>query len=371
MPDTPAPTTSPGRPRPRLAYLDNLKVVLVAGVIVGHALITYGDIGSWIYREPSSSAAFNAVAVVLVSSGALFAMGLFFLIAGVLTPRALARKGTGGFLRDRALRLGAPFAAYLLVMPMLAWAADGGQSLDAYLTAQLTLLDPGPLWFVGVLLLFSAGYATWRAVSPPSAAASPMPRWTLPAVALAIAAGSMVVRLWFAMDSFQVFAAHVWQWPQCLALFVLGILAGERGWLSPVGPRQRRLGAAAAAGALAVLLVAIAGADGPDAFAGGMRWQAALAATCEGAMAVGLSVWLLGLFQQRFDRTGPLRRALARAAFGAYVLQAPVLVGIALLARPLPSPPEVKLLVVAPAAVAVSFALAWLLTRVPGLRRIL
>lgn len=356
--------------RPRLAYLDNLKVVLVAAVIVGHALITYGDIGSWIYREPSANAVFNAVAVVIVSSGALFAMGLFFLIAGVLTPRALARKGTRAFLLDRALRLGVPFAAYLLVMPMLTWAAEGDQSLDGYLSAQLRVLDPGPLWFVGVLLLFSAGYAGWRAVSPASATTTPMPSWTLPVVAVAIAVGSMVVRLWFEIDSFQVFAAHVWQWPQCLALFVLGVLAGERGWLSPVTPRQRRIGGAAAAAALVVLLVAIAGAASPDDFAGGTGWQAALAAGCEGAMAVGVSVWLLGLFQQRFDRTGPLRAALARAAFGAYVIQAPVLVGISLLAGPLPVPPEVKVLVVAPLAVAAAFTLAWLLTRVPGVRRV-
>lgn len=354
-----------------MAYLDNLKVVLVAGVIVGHALITYGDIGSWIYREPSSNAVFNAVAVVLVSSGALFAMGLFFLIAGLLTPRALQRKGTAAFLRDRALRLGVPFLAYLFVMPLLAWAGEGRElAVDAYLTAQLARLDPGPLWFVGVLLLFSAGYAGWRAMSPSRAATGRMPAWTLPALAVAIALGTVVIRLRFPIDSFQVFAAHIWQWPQCLALFVLGVIAAERGWLSPVTSRQRRLGAAAAAVALGVVLVAIGTSDGPEPFAGGLSWQAALAAGCEGVLAVGVSVWLLGLFQQRFDRTGPLRAALGRAAFGAYLLQAPVLVTASLLAQSLPLSPEVKVLVVAPVAVAGSFALAWLLTRVPGVRRV-
>jgi glucan biosynthesis protein C len=82
-------------------------------------------------------------------------------------------------------------------------------------------------------------------------------------------------------------------------------------------------------------------------------------------------MWLLGLFQRRFDHAGALAGALGRSAFGAYVLQAPVLLICALLAHSLPIPPEAKFLVVAPAAIAGSFALAWLLTRLPGVRRVI
>ena len=62
---------------------------------------------------------------------------------------------------------------------------------------------------------------------------------------------------------------------------------------------------------------------------------------------------------------------MGRAAFGAYVVQAPVAVAIARLAHPLPIVPELKFLFVAPAAVAGSFGLAWLLTRVPGIKKVL
>ena len=88
-----------------------------------------------------------------------------------------------------------------------------------------------------------------------------------------------------------------------------------------------------------------------------MTWPAAAVAVGEGMTAVGSSVWLLGLFQRRFDHTGKLARALGRAAFGAYVLQAPVAVAIARLAHPLAIAPELKFLVVAPATVAASFGL--------------
>jgi hypothetical protein len=47
-------------------------------------------------------------------AGALIA--LLFLVAGLLTPPSVQRKGPGGFARDRLLRLGVPFAVYVLIL---------------------------------------------------------------------------------------------------------------------------------------------------------------------------------------------------------------------------------------------------------------
>ena len=47
------------------------------------------------------------------------------------------------------------------------------------------------------------------------------------------------------------------------------------------------------------------------------------------------------------------------------------MVTIALLASNLPLTPETKFVLVAPTAIAASFALAWLLTRLPGARQLL
>jgi fucose 4-O-acetylase-like acetyltransferase len=347
-------------------------VVLVTCVILGHAFITYGDIGEWVYREPATSEAFNLLAAIVVSLGSLFAMGMFFLIAGLLTPGPLRRKGPGRFLQDRLIRLGVPFVAYLLLIyPLAEWAGEREEPLGSKLAGGLTDPDPGPLWFVGVLLLFSAAYVAWRALRPAPTGARPMPGWLLVGLGVAIAAGTVVVRLWFPIDSIQPFTAHVWQWPQCIGLFVLGLMAAENGWLAPVERRTQRVGGWIALLGAVALLAAMATGSSLEAFSGGLTWQAILTAACEGAIAVGLSMWLLGLFQRRFDHAGPLATALGRAAFGAYVLQAPVLLICALLAHPLPIPPEAKFLIVAPAGIAASFGLAWLLTRLPGVRRIL
>jgi hypothetical protein len=366
-------TTAAG-PASRRAYLDNLKTVLVTGVIMGHVLITYGDIGSWAYREPSGNKAFLILAALFVVLGSMFAMGLFFLIAGLFTPRALARKGPAGFLKDRLSRLGPPFLAFLLVVfPIVRWVGDGsGKSLRWFFRAQLRELDPGPLWFVLALLLFSTGYVAWRAFRPVPPSPRPWRPGFFVGLAAGIAAATFVVRLKFPIDSHQIFVLHVWQWPQCIGLFGLGIACAENGWLDPVPDRLRRgAGLTAAAGAAVILAAVLASRNSLDPFGGGFTWQAALVALSEGAISVGSSVWLLGHFQRRRDQAGPLARAMGRAAFGAYVLQAPVAVTIARLAHSLPMAPELKFLFVAPAAVAGSFGLARLFARVPWINRIL
>ena len=361
-------------PTPRRVYLDTLKAVLVTGVIVGHVFITYADIGSWAYREPSSNKAFLIPATLFVVLGSLFAMGLFFFIAGLLTPRALARKGPAGFMKDRLARLGLPFLAFLLVVfPVVRWMGDRrGRSLAWFFHDQLKELDPGPLWFVLALLIFSAAYVAWRTFRPARPIPHPFRSSLLVGLGAGIAAVTFVVRLRLPVESHQIFVLHVWQWPQCIGLFGLGIACAENGWLDPVQARLRvRAGLAALGGAAAMVTAIAFNLGSPDPFGGGMSWQAALVALCEGIIAAGSSVWLLGLFQRRFDHAGPLARATGRAAFGAYVLQAPVAVAIARLAGPLPIAPELKFLFVAPAAVACSFGLARMLARVPGVKRIL
>lgn len=169
------------------------------------------------------------------------------------------------------------------------------------------------------------------------------------------------------MDSHQIMNLHVFQWPQHLALFGFGVVCGERGWLSPVPDRLRRGCGWATIVSVAALLVimALGGAfaeDGsPEAFSGGLHWESLATAAIEGALAVSASVWLLGWFGRRWTHQGSLARQMARAAYGAFILQTPVLV---LLALALSAPPELKSLILAPAAVAGSFGLAWLAVEV-------
>lgn len=84
-------------------------------------------------------------------------------------------------------------------------------------------------------------------------------------------------------------------------------------------------------------------------------------------------MWLLGEAQRRLDR--PLRwigPAVQRSAYGAFLVQGLVLIGLAVALRPAALPAEVKGLAVAAGGIAGSFGLAMLvLRRVPGAARVL
>lgn len=364
----------------RLVYLDNLKWVLIAGVIVSHAATAYGAIGGWLYVEPTLSPLTKAVFSVLTEVGDLFALGAFMLVAGLLTPRALGRKGLGRFVRDRLLRLGVPFVATVVVVtPSLVWlivAVTGYPlTLDAYVRYQLRWLDPGPMWFVGVLLLFTLCYVVWRQVRPGSQSeGEPLRMRHVLVAATWIAALSFLVRLVFPVGSIQPLQAQIWHWPQLAVLFGVGVLAGERGWLvARPTALIRRVCWVAAPAALAVLFITVAATrtdlSSPSRlalYAGGWHWQSVITSGVEGVVAVAASLALIDLFRQVGNWHGRLAGALGRDSYSAYFLQLPVLVALELALRVFgwPGqgfgwPGEIKVALSAPAGIAICFALAW------------
>lgn len=95
-------------------------------------------------------------------------------------------------------------------------------------------------------------------------------------------------------------------------------------------------------------------------------------AAIEGPLAVSMAVWLLATTQRHLDRPpGRRGRALARSSYGAFILQGPVLIALALALRPVSLPADAEAFVVAGAVVAGSFGLAWVLISRAPLRSIL
>jgi peptidoglycan/LPS O-acetylase OafA/YrhL len=232
-------------------------------------------------------------------------------------------------------------------------------------------LDSGPLWFVQVLLYVSLGYALWdwlRRGRPGRAVA--VNGWHLVGVAAVIASASFLVRLEFPARSQQILDLHLWQWPQCLGLFALGVEAGRRGWFAriPADLRRRCAWIGLATALLVAVLIGSAGELEP--FEGGTGWQAIAAPVTEGVICVCAAIALTDLFRDRTDH-GRLSAELGRAAYAAFILQAPVLVGLALALQDSSLPPLARFAVVAPLGIVLSFALGIVLTRLPGMRRIL
>jgi hypothetical protein len=367
----------------RRPAFDNLRVLLVAAVIVVHAVMGYAAFfDGWPYHAVQEVALPDAAVIVVFALFApvgIFLMALLFLLAGLQTPGSLDRKGPARFARDRLLRLGIPFAVYALVIwPGLTYALDrpfGRTSLGYGEWFVHDLPDNGPLWFVGVLLLFSLLYAGWRTVR----ARSPRPRLGTPllvALAAGVALASFVVRMALPYAGPTPLDLNEWQWPECAALFAVGLLGARQGWLRAVPEPVRRTAArgtaVAGVGVAAFLLVALSLGVPQDHFLGGPHWAAFVVACLEGLLTVFGSIWLLALAQRRWDTWSRHGRALARSAYAAFLLQAPVLIGLALAVRPVPVGALVKAPVVALGGLALSFWLGRLLvSRVRTVGRVL
>lgn len=376
----------------RLQYLDNLKVILIAAIIAIHGVLGYvGYDQYWSYADVQETVlqpVIELVLMVFVGPFALFMIALLFLMAGLLTPPSLHRKGTKRFMRDRLLRLGVPFFAFTFFLwPLLMYAlyhplgAAPGSYWDEFLSDE-GYIDTGPFWFVGVLLIFSLAYAAVshiRQRSAPHLAKPPRSRrpelGQLLLLAAGVAVASFLVRLAYPFGTETVTDLNPWEWPACLALFGLGIAASGGGWLTEIPESLRRscrnltlLAVIAAAG---LLFAAYRGAVLQD-MLGGWNLPAFAFAGVESILSIFGSVWILGAAQQKLR--GFIRRGAAfrRSSYAAFLVQGPVLIGIALVLRPLEVAAEVKAVMVAAGGVAGSFALAWLLiSRVPALARIL
>jgi glucan biosynthesis protein C len=231
--------------RSRYGYADNLKVVLVVGVIVAHATIAWTGVGTWVFDEPHVREPLLTLAILLEVIGALFGMALFFFIAGVFTPRSLARKGLGRFLADRVVRPGVPMVFFMLALSPIVECVDpenaGWEKGFARFAVHIWWPPvPGPTWFLGVLLLFSAVYAVLRTVWPRRTAGATPPRaWQLAVAAAVVGLASYAVRVVVHLGEERWHLA-LGQAPAWVVGFALGVLAAQRGWLEPLMARRVR-----------------------------------------------------------------------------------------------------------------------------------
>jgi Acyltransferase family len=370
-----------GRDR-RWAWMDNLRVAVIAGVIVEHVASAYVLDIDWYYEERSSNAVTEAIVGAALLPAALFAMAVLFLVAGLLSARSLARKGPWPYVRDRLVRLGAPLIVFTFVIgpltSLVGQRAEGGSSADdvgTLLVEKVQDADTGPLWFVTALLVFSIAYGSWRWARPAgSITPGPLRRGHLVAAAAAIVVGSFVVRLKWPFTADTPFDLNLWEWPQMATLFALGALAGERGWLDPIPDWLRRAcGRASIIGALGLaFVVAAIGLTGDqDPFVGGWHLQALAEPATEATIAIAMSFWLVGWFGRRWNYQGTLARSLGRASFAAYIIHPPVLVLLSVGLSSVTIAAEVKFVAVAVLGVATSFTLGWYMTKVRPLAHVL
>jgi surface polysaccharide O-acyltransferase-like enzyme len=134
--------------------LDRARTFLTLVVVLHHAVIPYTYFG---HTDPKSWLGFDAVVLATDS----FFMAMFFFLSGLFVWPSLAHKSPWGFLRDRLLRLGLPFAiAAFTIIPIAYYAFALRQqpvlAFGAFWWKTITVgpWPSGPIWFVWVLLVF-------------------------------------------------------------------------------------------------------------------------------------------------------------------------------------------------------------------------
>lgn len=372
----------------RLIYLDRFRIGLTVLVVLHHVAMAYGAGGLGFYYVDLPETFFSRNLLVFVLGNQAWFMGSFFLIAGYLVPRSLDRKGTVGFVRSRAVRLGIPLVIYALVLNPIAMTGWfhvpeelGPMSWDTF--EYWDHVRMGPTWFLALLLIFSFIYAGWRVVGGRRAASSTPSNVPGPALIGLFVVVLVAVEYFLRM---QVAVGETWggfpslaYLAQYVAFFSVGVLAARGDWLRRVPTSTGMIGIAAAIGATVLLFpLAFSGdwfslelSEAVTLAMGDGTWQSAVYATWDTTLAVGLSLGIIVILRALPNRERALGRLLTRTSYATYLVHIPIVVYTAVLISDVDLSHTGRLLLAAAIAVPTSFAVAIVVRKLPGASRVL
>jgi glucan biosynthesis protein C len=368
--------------QPRLFFVDNLRVFLIALVLLVHLAITYGSpVGSWYYQEGILGMPTAAVYVAFLGLCQAFFMGLLFLLSGYFTAPAYDKKGGHQFLKDRLIRLGIPMVVFLgLVEPAVDYVVTQvngtfhGSFLSYY--SKYIFFGYGIMWFILALLLFAFAYAGWRRIQPKPTKSRPLPKnAVIFAFALLLGAVSFAIRQVFPMNYFSpLFSFQYAFFTQYIALFIVGLIAFRSNWLMTIPKETGKLWSKIALALLAFYLVIFIPTmltGGLTSILGGFHWQAAAYAFWEQLFGIAVMISLTVWFREKLNFQNGLMKALSDSSFTAYIIQVPVLVLLALSFQSIQLPLLAKFAIACPIGVSLCFLCAYLVRKIPKADRVL
>lgn len=376
----------------RLAWIDQLRTLVIVLVVNVHACVTYSHLGRWYVIEPPEPSP-PAKLAFLFWEGHLqsFFMGILFLIAGYFAQGSIERRGASGFVRERLVRLGMPTLLYMVALhPLIVFAinpdgADRRPRFGAYMSYLVRgqFLDgSGPMWFAAALLIFSCALAGWRAARPAPPREKP-PAGRVPSLTRIGAWVLLLVAATFLTRTVQpvgtaILNTQLGYFPQYIMAFGAGVAASRGAWLQPIARsalarRAGWLGLTLGPVALGAVLVAggLLKGEGTADFTGGWHFAALGIATWEQVTGFALGLGALAFCAGNLDVSTPLSRWLSERSFAVYVFHPVILVALTLALRPLAGDPFLKVALLTAAGLAGSYLVADVARRIPGLRTIL
>jgi glucans biosynthesis protein C len=373
----------------RLYFIDNLRILLIALVIMQHLSVSYGGEGSWYYKEGRADEISVIVLTVHNAVNQSFFMGFLFLISGYFTPGSYDRKEPRRFFKDRLLRLGIPILCYdfiigpLIVRPLVWFGTQSTGSYSDFLVRYYSSfhVGTGPLWFSEALLIFAGFYILWRrlakAAAPDLHTDSRIPgKVTIAAFALVLGVTTFIVRIWLPVGwAFGPLNLQFPFFPQYIGMFIVGIIAYRRNWLTSIPDTMGRFWLCIAVLFVVVLfpvLFVLGGAPNDvSPFLGGLHWQCFAYAVWEQFTCVAIIISLLFLFRKWLNRQSGLAKAMSDSSYATYIIHTPIVILLAVTIRNISLYPLLKFALTVLISVPLCFGLGNFIRQLPLAKRIL
>jgi len=372
--------------RIRYLFLDNIKILFTILVIFWHTMVTYVEAGWWYYKESNPVDPFSDIFFLLLTSiGGVFQtslLGLFFLLGGYFTPKSYDRKGIWSFWKERLIRLGIPLFLYIiLINPIMIYtlAKIGippwntlpmlqGSFIDYYFSRFLSWEDfidfisfAGPMWFLRVLLIFTAIYTLWRQITKLGSIQRKIPeQFSIPRYSyllfLAIGLGCLtfIIRIFLSIDV-RPLEIPWGQLIQYLMMFSIGVISVRYLWFEKMSKKHVKIWFITILISLVIIYIDFFIAIAMDVdfidFTGGANFHAFLFALVDNIICMGVIFVLIKVFYAKFNKQGPILRNLSTSAYHMYLLHPLILVAVSLGFASLGLYPIIKLVIVFPLTV--------------------
>ncbi len=365
----------------RLAYIDNLRAMIIMVVVMVHTAVTYSGIGDWYYienkvQDVGSIVFFGSFGAIMQS----FDMSFLFMVAGYFVPLSYDMKGPAKFIKDRLYRLGIPLLIYMLILHQLSVKLADPQVdiIDFYINSikNLSIFSgSGPLWFVLVLLIFTAIYTLLRIIFKKEISFKPPKINTINILLLTliITVPAFFIRIVMPIGSaylnlqFPFFSAYI-------VMFIIGIISKRLELFDYIDYRTgtKWLIIIFTIGyACFVAMMIFGGAvNGGEQHTGGLTWQSFAFTLWESFSCVTISIGLIGIFRTCFNQQNRFQKFLSDNCFGVYVFHTPILISVSASLKWLVIHPIIKFIFISVCAIIASYLFTFLVRRSHSMRKI-
>ncbi len=365
----------------RLLYIDNLKLTIIIFVIMHHLAALISGFGSqYFIGSVNFSALANIWFPLYLSFQQAYFMGLLFMISGYFVAASYDRKGFVHFIGDRFKRLIIPTLIFMVALTLIEF-VELGYNWTSFSVISF-LSSTGQMWFAVALFAFCTIYGLVRLIIPKSIVASLSSRkikfepTSLKLISLIL----IIAVLAFSIRLVQPIGTSILNFQFCyfasyIVLFIIGIMAYRNNLFAKISYQtgKRWLISAIALGFLTwLLLLSVTNANGTTvALIGGLTWQSGAYSVWESFIAVAMSIGLIGVFREKFNRQNKLVKTLSANSFAVYMSHTLIIVGVAMLLSPFALYPIVQWLMLCVICIPLCFATAhFVFRRIPSLNKI-